>query len=125
MDINRRALLGAAGILATAGTAQAAPEVVPLWPAAPPGGPGPQGPEQVNGKGSLTNVSSPRLNVYRPSNPNGAAVIVIAGGGYAHIEVGAESTPTSIWLQSIGVTGFELIYRLPEGWSRASETRAS
>src|ERR1700683_4702235 len=121
MAIDRRSLLGAAATIAAAGPAwgQAAPDAVGIWRASPPGGSGPRGPDRVDAKGSLTNVSAPRLNVYRPSKPNGAAVIVIAGGGYAHIEVGAESTPTSRWLQSIGATAFELIYRLPgEGWSR-------
>jgi acetyl esterase/lipase len=119
MDIDRRTLLGAVALIAAAGPAQAAPDTLALWPASPPGGSGPRGPEKVDARGSLTNVSAPRLEVYRPSKPNGAAVIVIAGGGYAHIEVGAEGTPTCRWLQSIGATAFELIYRLPgEGWSR-------
>jgi acetyl esterase/lipase len=121
MDIDRRSLLAAAAIIATGAPAraQAAPDAIPLWPAAPPGGAGPRGPETVYANGSLGNVSTPRLNVYRPSKANGAAVVVIAGGGYASISAGVESTPTSLWLQSIGVTAFELIYRLPgEGWSR-------
>ena len=58
---------------------------------------------------------------YRPSHSNGTAIIVIAGGGYAHINAGTESTPTCQWLQANGVTAFELIYRLPgEGWSPAA-----
>jgi acetyl esterase/lipase len=120
MDINRRLFLGAAATIATTGPAlaQAAPDSIPLWPASPPGGSGPRGPE-TDIRGSLGNVSTPRLNVYRPSKADGAAVVVIAGGGYARISAGAESSPTSRWLQSIGVTAFELIYRLPgEGWSR-------
>ena len=121
MDIDRRSLLAAAAIIATGAPARAraAPDAIPLWLAAPPGGAGPRGPETVYTNGSLGNVSTPRLNVYRPSKANGAAVVVIAGGGYASISAGVESTPTSLWLQSIGVTAFELIYRLPgEGWSR-------
>src|SRR5271170_5496860 len=120
MHTDRRSFLGAAAIIATAGLARAQPaqDAIPLWAAYPPGGSGPRGPETVE-RGSLANVSTPRLNVYRPSKANGAAVVVIAGGGYASISVGVESTPTSLWLQSIGVTAFELIYRLPgEGWSR-------
>jgi len=97
--------------------AQPAPETVEIWPASPPGGPGPSGPEVVNAKGAVTNVSRPRLIAYRPARPNGTAAVVIAGGGYAHIEAGHESTPACQWLQSVGVTAFELIYRLPEdGW---------
>ncbi|GEN76531.1 twin-arginine translocation pathway signal sequence domain protein [Chryseobacterium hagamense] len=74
-------------------------------------------PETVSNKGSFTGISTPRLIVHRPKTPNGTAVLVISGGGYARIEMGKESTPTANWLQSQGVTAFELIYRLPqEGW---------
>jgi acetyl esterase/lipase len=119
MNIERRLLLGAAMFMAASGRTHAgnAPESIELWPGSPPGGPGPSGPENVSAKGSVTNVSRPRLIAYRPLRPNGTAAIVIAGGGYAHIEAGHESTPACQWLQSLGVTAFELIYRLPQdGW---------
>lgn len=90
---------------------------IPLWRGVPPDGPGPQGPERVSGKGSYTNISQARLIVHRPKHPNGMAVLIISGGGYAHIEIGKESNPAAEWLQSQGITAFELIYRLPgEGW---------
>jgi acetyl esterase/lipase len=93
---------------------------IPLWQGTPPDGPGPQGPEKVSSKGSYTNISHPRLIVHQPEHPNGTATLVISGGGYAHIELGKESTPAANWLQSKGVTAFELVYRLPaEGWSSA------
>lgn len=96
---------------------QSTGEEIQLWPENIPDGPGPQGSEIVTDKGSVTNVSKPRLIVHRPNNPNGMAVLVISGGGYAHIELGKESTPAADWLQSEGVTTFELVYRLPqEGW---------
>lgn len=89
-----------------------------LWNKTMPGGNGAIGQEKISDKGSVTNVSSPRLIVYQPENPNGTAVLVISGGGYAHIELGKESTPAAQWLQSQGITVFELIYRLPqEGWT--------
>jgi acetyl esterase/lipase len=119
LNIGRRSLLGMAALLAMANPsrAQPAPEVVELWPTSPPGGPGPSGPEKVSSKGSVTNVSRPRLVAYRPTHPTGTAAIVVSGGGYAHIEAGAESTPACRWLQSCGITAFELIYRLPQdGW---------
>ncbi|WP_312398535.1 alpha/beta hydrolase [Chryseobacterium sp.] len=73
--------------------------------------------EIINDKGSVTNVSTPRLIVHQPKISNGTAILVISGGGYAHIELGKESNPTANWLQSEGITAFELIYRLPqEGW---------
>ncbi|MCT2561562.1 alpha/beta hydrolase [Chryseobacterium herbae] len=88
-------------------------EQIPLWTNHMPDGPGPQGAEIITAKGSVTNISKPRLIVHRPSNPNGTAILVIGGGGYAHIEMGKESSPTANWLESEGITAFELIYRLP------------
>lgn len=93
-------------------------EQIPLWTKDMPDGYGPQGAETMTDKGSLTNISKPRLIVHQPSNPNGTAILVISGGGYAHLELGKESTPTANWLQSEGITAFELIYRLPqENWN--------
>ncbi len=119
INIDRRSLLATVAITAAASKARAqtAPEIIELWPSAPPGGPGIQGPEVRSLKGAVTGVSRPRLIAYRPAHPNGTAVIVIAGGGYARVEAGTESTPTCQWLQASGTTACELIYRLPEdGW---------
>jgi hypothetical protein len=33
------------------------------------------------------------LKIHQPDNPNGIAVLVISGGGYAHIESGSEGYP--------------------------------
>ncbi|WP_087149081.1 alpha/beta hydrolase [Pedobacter lusitanus] len=88
-----------------------------LWSNAVPDGPGPLGAEKITASGSITNISNPRLIVHQPVKPNGTAILVISGGGYAHIEMGKESAPVANWLQSQGITAFELIYRLPqEGW---------
>jgi len=79
------------------------------------------GAERVSASGAVRNVSQPRLRVYLadPARRTGMAVLVIAGGGYAQIECGHESTPACRWLQSIGITACELIYRLPRpGWDR-------
>jgi acetyl esterase/lipase len=118
-DINRRLFLTATAYVAGLRNVRAdpAPEEIVLWPEQPPGGPGPRGEEQINSRGSVTGVLQPRMAVHRPSRPNGMAVLVAAGGGYAHIEAGHESAPACRWLQSLGVTGFELFYRLPQdGW---------
>ncbi len=93
-------------------------ELIPLWKGTIPDGPGPQGKENVTAKGSITKISQPRLVVHIPAHPNGTAMLVISGGGYAHLEEGKESGPAAEWLQSKGVVAFELIYRLPgEGWA--------
>jgi acetyl esterase/lipase len=93
------------------------PISIDLWPAAPPGGGGPQGPERLYNKGShagaVSNVSRPRIEIYQPPHPNGTAVIVIGGGGYARIGIGQEAMPTATWLTTQGVTAVVLYYRLP------------
>jgi len=93
-------------------------EQIDLWPSNMPNARGNRSSELISDKGSVINISTPRLIVHQPQHPNGTAILVISGGGYAHIELGKESTPTANWLQSEGVTAFELIYRLPqENWS--------
>ena len=87
-----------------------------LWPDKPPGGPGPTGAELVTGpNGDVTNIVQPRLVMRRPAKPNGAAVLIIGGGGYRRIAVEKESTTTADWLHGYGVTTFILYYRLPNG----------
>ena len=53
-------------------------EEIPLWPGKPPGQGGVTGPEKVGeagvGLGALSNISVPRMRVYRPEKANGAAV---------------------------------------------------
>lgn len=57
-------------------------------------------------KGSVTNVSKLRLIVHQTANPNGTTILMISGGGYAHIEMGKKCTPATNWLQSESVTTF-------------------
>jgi acetyl esterase/lipase len=56
--------------------------------------------------------------VVRPKQPNGAAVLVIGGGGYFRIQIGSAAMPTAQWLADRGITAFVLYYRLPgDGWN--------
>jgi acetyl esterase/lipase len=124
MKLLRAALLAAAVAFACTGPvpAQSAPQSgrpvsYDLWPGTPPGGGGPSGPERIGqtgtGVGAVSNVSKPRIEVYRPANPNGAAVVLIGGGGYFRIGIGHEVVPTARWLAALGVTPVVLYYRLP------------
>jgi acetyl esterase/lipase len=59
--------------------------------------------------------------VQRPAKPNGAAVLILGGGGYRRIGIAKESQPTANWLLDYGVTTFVLYYRLPNGgWPRSA-----
>lgn len=132
--IARRTLLAnltALSVISATQLACAAPafatgiEEIRLWPGLPPGRGGATGPEKLGDKGAglgaLSNISTPRMRVYRPASPNGAAVIVCGGGGYFRIQLKKESTPIAGWLQQRGFTVFELIYRLPnDGWDASA-----
>lgn len=90
---------------------------ITLWPGVPPGGGGPAGPVHITAKGAVDHVAAPYMQVYRPANPNGAAMLVAAGGGLKRIELQRESVPAALWLAAHGITAFVLVYRLPgEGW---------
>lgn len=91
---------------------------ISLWPGLPPGGGGPSGATNISKKGAVTNIAVPRLEIFTPEHPNGAAIIIAGGGGYKRIEEGKESYPAARWLAERGIYAFVLTYRLPiEGWA--------
>ena len=103
------------------------PEPILLWPQDAPGGKGDLGEEKdttkptdrpVSGKSviRLGNVSKPAITIYRPpkEKATGAAVVVCPGGGYNILAWDLEGTEVCEWLNSIGVTGVLLKYRVPK-----------
>ena len=131
--ISRRSFIGATTAVGAA--AAIAPQLacaqeawtdeIPLWPGTPPGRGNPRGPEKLGGEGSgygaVSNISTPRMRVYRPETPNGRAALVAGGGGYFRIQLWKESSPIARWMQQRGYTVFELIYRLPnDGWEASA-----
>jgi acetyl esterase/lipase len=118
-------LVGA--FLLTTPALQAAPSTpIQLWPSTAPGEKGNIGEEKdmtkpnenlVAGKRviRLGNVSQPTLTLYRPkkSKDTGATVLVCPGGGYHILAMDLEGTEVCEWLNSIGVTGALLKYRVP------------
>lgn len=63
----------------------------------------------------LTDVGNPTITVYLPpkAKNTGAAVLVFPGGGYNILAFDLEGTEVCEWLNSIGVTGVVLKYRVP------------
>jgi acetyl esterase/lipase len=63
----------------------------------------------------ITDVSRPTLTVYRPAKDKdtGAAVLICPGGGYSVLAMDLEGEEVAAWLNSIGVTGVVLKYRVP------------
>lgn len=71
-----------------------------LWPEDAPGARGKE-PEDV-----------PAISVYAPpDNQNGAAIVVCPGGGYGTL-ASHEGEPVARWLNTLGITGIVLKYRL-------------
>jgi len=101
------------------------PDVGPiaLWPGTAPGDPPDPameekviplkpGQKQVT---RITGVTKPTIEVYRPAKDadTGTAVVVCPGGGYSILAWDLEGTEICRWLNSIGVTGVLLKYRVP------------
>ena len=111
------------------GTAALGNEVIRLWPGSPPGSM-PKRPhlkivehstDIARPDRTITGVADPALIVFRPQRPNGAAMLVIPGGGYEFEAFDNEGTRQAAWLNRHGITAFVLAYRLPgEGWARRS-----
>ena len=63
----------------------------------------------------ITDVTKPTLTVYRPANDKdtGTAMVICPGGGYWNLYWQLEGEEIASWLNSIGVTGIILKYRVP------------
>lgn len=69
----------------------------------------------------ITAVSKPAIHIYQPkSDATGAAVVICPGGGYWDLYWELEGEEVAAWLNSIGVTGIILKYRVPR---RADEPK--
>ena len=62
----------------------------------------------------VAKVVNPTLTVFRPEKPNGKAVIICPGGGYAILAIDKEGTRVAEEFNKWGVTAFVLKYRLPD-----------
>jgi acetyl esterase/lipase len=63
----------------------------------------------------ITGVTKPTLTIYRPAHEKdtGTAIIICPGGGYWDLYWQLEGEEVADWLNSIGVTGVILKYRVP------------
>jgi acetyl esterase/lipase len=93
----------------------AAPPVVALWPDGAPGAERRHGePEKLTDGAYVSNVHDPSLTVLRadPRHANGAAVIVVPGGGHRMLVFQNEGMLAARNLNRVGVSAFVLKYRL-------------
>jgi acetyl esterase/lipase len=63
----------------------------------------------------ITDVTKPTLTLYRPprENDTGTAILICPGGGYWNLYWQLEGEEVAAWLNSLGVTGIILKYRVP------------
>ena len=102
--------------------AQQKPLILDVWPGKAPGETGAIGEEKfldANPKDKkpvarLTNVTRPTISVFRPAKDKdtGVAVLIAPGGGYNILAWDLEGTEVAEWLNSLGVTGIVLKYRV-------------
>lgn len=81
------------------------PLAVKLWPEKAP-----------NGDGTFES-SEAKMTVHLPKKPGGSAIVICPGGGYGGLVTGAEGHGIAEWLNSHGIAGIVLEYRLPAGRS--------
>ncbi len=116
--------------------AAAEPMIVEIWPGKVPDESGQIGPERGRMSPQLvrkevevteptrmiTDVTKPAISIYWPSKEKetGTAILICPGGGYWNLYWELEGEEVAIWLNSIGVTGIILKYRVPR---RPDETK--
>src|SRR5687767_15996471 len=119
----------AAGSVACSQPVADGPQVVEIWPGTPPDEPGTIGAEttRMSPKSErkqvevfeptllVTNVTKPTISIHRPAKEKdtGAAVLICPGGGYWNLYWQLEGEEVAAWLNSIGVTGIIVKYRVP------------
>ena len=99
------------------------PLVLPIWPGKVPGDYGEIGSEHIRPPENaptkdakwLTNVTKPTITVFRPAKEKntGAAMLICPGGGYWNLAWDLEGEEVAAWLNSVGMTGIVLKYRVP------------
>jgi acetyl esterase/lipase len=105
------------------------PVVIEIWPGKIPDATGGTGPERslmsprldrkqvevTEPTRMITDVTKPTITLYRPApeKDTGTAVLICPGGGYWNLYWQLEGEEVAAWLNSIGVTGIILKYRVP------------
>ncbi len=108
-------------------------ENIILWPGVPPGGgeglslppirvSNHEPPYITPHDRAIDRIGVPAMNVFRPEKPDGSALIIAPGGGYAREMLDFEGMDIARRFNKAGVTCFVLRYRLPgEGWANRSD----
>ena len=105
-------------LAASASFAADAPKEIPLWPGGAPGSEGKTVPEKIvisgNGERQVSSINHPSITPFLPAkeSANGAAVLVIPGGGHRVLCVDHEGENVARFLNAHGIAAFVLKHRL-------------
>ena len=95
---------------------------IPIWPQGAPDAEANPKPESIlpdqpgrNKVIRITDVSVPTITIHRPKPEadTGTSVVIAPGGGYSILAWDLEGDEVADWLNTIGVTGIVLKYRVP------------
>lgn len=116
--ITNRLLLITIIFLGVTGFSQAQNTEIPLWSGAIPGAVVSESYKEVpvleNGiVTGVSKVTTPTLTVFVPEKPNGSAIVICPGGGYAYLAINKEGFKVAKWFNTLGITAFVLKNRLP------------
>ena len=92
-------------------------EVLKVWPNGAPDHNGMDEQEIATDEGHVKNISEAEMFIYLPEKSinTGAAVVICPGGGYWIEAIGHEGHDIAKWLNTKGIAGIVLKYRLPYG----------
>src|SRR5262245_429813 len=99
------------------------PLIVNLWPGKTVGDHGEIGAERIRAAAEaptkdakwITNVTRPTISIFRPEAGKNSrvAVVICPGGGYWNLAWDKEGEEVAAWLNTVGITGVVLKYRVP------------
>lgn len=116
--MKRAIAICAALVTSVALSATEPPASIPLWPAGAPGSEGKTAKEVVaisdSGEHRVSSIHNPSITPYLPEKGkgNGAAVLVIPGGGHRLLAITHEGYNVGEWLAARGIAAFVLKHRL-------------
>jgi len=142
MTLDRRTLLALPASLAACATAapdtpllvdlaRAPDEDIPLWPHGAPGGERVALTERIVARENpfglvdraAHEVTHPILSRFNAREPNGAALLIVPGGGYSWVVIDKEGYEGARWFSRQGLTVYVLRHRLPhQGWAAGADT---
>ncbi len=100
----------------------------PLYPGPVPNSREVPDPEKINIRGDdgrmIFDTADPTLTAFLPKAPNGKAVIICPGGGYAKTAFDKEGTRVAESLNRDSISAFVLKYRIPQDFTNVNKSLA-